>query len=136
MADTNSNSQNLELIAIFHYVAAAIIYLKGLVSLFFIAIGAVVVTAVVAEEGPDPEVLVPVGIIFFMIPIFLLAIAAAIGTAVLVAGRRIARRVNLGYCQVVAGLECLCFPYGTVLGAITLYFLTRDDVKQQFKNGQ
>jgi len=134
MADTNSNSQNMDLIAIFHYVAAAIIYLKGLIALFFMGIGAIAVTAILCDEGPNPEALVPVGIIFFMAPMLFLTITAAIGTAVLIAGRRIAKRTHLGYCQIIAGLECLCIPYGTVLGVISLIFLTRDDVKQQFQN--
>lgn len=135
MADNNGNSQNLDLIAIFHYVAAAIIYLKGLIALIFIGIGAIASAAILCEEGPDPEALVPVGIIFFLFPMMFLAITAAIGTAVLIAGRRIAKRTHLTYCQIIAGLECLCFPHGTILGVISLIFLTRNDIKQQFKNG-
>ena len=136
MADTNSNSQNLDLIAIFHYVAAAIIYLKGLIALIFIGIGVIAVTAILNEEGPELEALVPVGIIFFMFPMMFLVISAAIGTAVLIAGRRIAKRTHLTYCQIIAGLECLCFPHGTILGVISLIFLTRDDAKKQFINGE
>lgn len=136
MTEKTNNSQNLDLIAIFHYVAAAIIYLKGLVALVFLGIGAIAMTAILAEEGPDLEALVPIGILFFVLPMIFLTMSAAVGTAVLVAGRRVAKRTHLTYCQVVAGLECLCFPYGTVLGVISLIFLTRDDVKQQFKNGK
>lgn len=137
MSGTNTSSQNLELITIFHYVVSAVIFLKGMTAFMFMGIGAIAMVTVMQQEGPDPPAAAAmglIGIIFFVIPIFFSAVTATIGTAVLIAGRRIAKRTHLTYCQIIAGLECLCFPYGTVLGVFTLIALTRDDIKTQFQD--
>lgn len=135
MSDTNSQSQNLDLISIFHTVAAAIIYLKGAMAFVMMGVGMIAVTAVLHEKGPQLEALVPLGLIFFALPMAFLTTSWAVATAVLIAGRRIAKRTHLTYCQIVAGLACLSVPFGTILGICTLILLTRDDVKAQFQNG-
>ncbi len=133
MADNNSQSQNLNLISIFHYVVAALIYLKGAIGFVMMGVGTIAVFGILHDQPSDMEVaLFVVGLIFFAAPLALITVTWAIATAVLVAGRRIAKRTHLTYCQVVAGLECLCVPFGTVLGVISLVLLTRDDVKKQF----
>ena len=134
MADTNSQTQNLNLISIFHYVVAALIYLKGAMGFVMMGIGGIAVAGILHDQPNDMGItLFVVGLIFFAGPMVFMTITWAIATAVLVSGRRIAKRTNLTYCQVVAGLECLCIPFGTILGVISLILLTRDDVKNQFQ---
>ena len=52
---------------------------------------------------------------------------------VLVAGRKIAKRKSLLFCQVIAGLLCVLMPLGTALGVFTLIVLMRPTVKQLFE---
>src|SRR5205085_6217274 len=49
-----------------------------------------------------------------------------------VAGRFLARRQRRVYCLVVAALECLWTPFGTVLGILTLLVLIRPSVIELF----
>jgi hypothetical protein len=48
------------------------------------------------------------------------------------AGRFIARRKNYTYCFVVACVECLLMPMGTVLGVFSIIVLNRPGVKALF----
>lgn len=133
MTNNSSTSQTLDLLAIFHYVLAALIYLKGAAALIFIGIGTIAVFGVLSDQPHDMAVaLVVLGLIFFLAPMLFLALMWTAATLVLIAGRRIAKRTNLTYCQVVAGLECLCVPFGTILGVFTLIGLTRPEVKDSF----
>lgn len=129
----NQDSQTLELLSIFHYVLAALIYLKGAAALIFMGIGTIAVSGVLADQPDDMAVaLVVLGLIFFAAPLVFLAAAWTAATLVLIAGRRIAKRTHLTYCQIIAGLECLCVPFGTILGVFTLITLTRPEVKDCF----
>ena len=51
---------------------------------------------------------------------------------VLVAGRFIARRKHYTFCFVMACVECLFKPFGTVLGVFTIWVLNRQSVKGLF----
>jgi hypothetical protein len=50
------------------------------------------------------------------------------GMLTFIAGRFIHRRVNRTFSIVIAGINCLHFPFGTALGIFTLIVLTRDSV--------
>ncbi len=130
---SNSNSQTLDLISIFHYVLAAMMYLKGAIAFVLMGIGSIAVMGVLADQPNDMvPALIVLGLIFFMAPMMFLTVSWTAATLVLFAGRRITKRTNLNYCQIVAGLECLCVPFGTALGIFTLINLTKPDVKESF----
>jgi uncharacterized BrkB/YihY/UPF0761 family membrane protein len=48
------------------------------------------------------------------------------------AARRLARRKDLFFCQTVAALGCLEFPFGTALGFVTFQVLSRPSVRCMF----
>ena len=133
MTTNRSNSQMLDLISIFHYVLAALMYLKGAMAFVLMGIGSIVTIGILADRPADMEEgLVVVGLIFFMVPMIFLTVSWTAATLVLFAGRRIAKRTNLTYCQIVAGLECLCVPFGTILGIFSLITLTKPEIKETF----
>ena len=49
-----------------------------------------------------------------------------------IAGRFLATRKHYMFCLVMAAIECLFTPFGTVLGVFTIVVLMRDSVKQSF----
>jgi hypothetical protein len=49
------------------------------------------------------------------------------------AGRYLSRHVNRTFCLVVAGIECVFTPFGTVLGVFTIIVLMRDSVRELFE---
>jgi len=133
MANERSESQTLDLLAIFHYVLGALIYLKGAAALIMMGVGTIAVSAVLADQ-PDDMVpgLVALGMIFFVLPVVILVISWTVATLVLIAGRRLAKRTKLAYCQIVAGLECICVPFGTILGVFSLMNLAKPNIKELF----
>ncbi len=48
------------------------------------------------------------------------------------AGRSLQTRKRYTYCLVMAGVECIFMPFGTVLGVFTIIVLMRDTVKELF----
>lgn len=49
-----------------------------------------------------------------------------------IAGRFMQRRLHRTFCVVIAGLNCLHMPLGTLLGIFTLIVLTKDSVIQLY----
>ena len=66
--------------------------------------------------------------LFSLFPVIHLAIAACVALA----GRKLTQRRGHLFCLVVAGVECCFFPFGTVLGVLTILVLTRPSVKHAF----
>ncbi len=134
MTDNNPSSQKLELISIFHYVLAAFIFIKGAGALIMMGIGTLLTIGILSDQPHDMEEgLIVIGLIFFVFPMLVLLVSWTLATLVLLAGRRISKRTNLAYCQIVAGLECLCAPFGTILGIFSLINLTKPEVKETFE---
>jgi hypothetical protein len=50
----------------------------------------------------------------------------------IVAGRKLARRASRLFCLVVAGIECIFMPFGTILGIFTIIVLMKEPVKELF----
>lgn len=63
-----------------------------------------------------------------------LTIAASVVLAILTftAGRRLRQRRSYSFCQTVAAINCIFFPFGTILGVLTLIVLKRPSVREAF----
>lgn len=133
MAEQTGRSQSLEMAGIFHYVLAALMVLGGAPALVMMGIGSIAAMGVLSDKPQDMNVgLFAIGMIFFAGPLIYLGLMLALAILTLMTGRRIGRRMNLGFCQMVAGLECLFVPFGTILGIVTLILLTKEDVRGEF----
>jgi hypothetical protein len=62
--------------------------------------------------------------------LFLIGIAMAI--SILVAGRSLALRKRYSFAFVMACVECLFIPFGTILGVFTIVVLSRESVRGLF----
>ena len=82
-----------------------------------------------SKGGPPPAFL---GWLFVLFPLGLIAMGLTIAVSIAVAGRKLGRRTGHLYCLVVAGLECVFMPFGTVLGVLTILVLMRPSVKLLF----
>jgi hypothetical protein len=75
------------------------------------------------------------GWLFVILGFFIIFLGWTVAVLVLIAGRCIARRRHYTFCFVVACLECLSVPFGTVLGVFTILVLNRQSVKALFNPG-
>lgn len=121
--------RHLDLLSIFHYVVAGITGLVASFPLLHLVIGILLVTgSLPGPEAPPPLV----GWFFIAVASIMILLGWTLTICVAMAGYFLARRERYTFCLVVAGVECLFFPFGTVLGVLTLIVLTKPEVKQVF----
>ena len=130
----NQNEEHLRLLAIFHYVVAGLATLFSLFPLLYTTIGGVFIFA--ARHGtPKPgEELPPefLGWIFVALGSVLFLAGLAMAVCVLIAGRCLSRRRRYTFALVIACIECLFIPFGTILGVFTIIVLSRASVRGLF----
>jgi hypothetical protein len=56
--------------------------------------------------------------------------------SILIAGRCLSRRKSYSFALVMACIECLFVPFGTILGIFTIVVLSRKSVKALFSDAQ
>jgi hypothetical protein len=129
------DNEHLRLLSIFHYVFGGISALFACIPIIHFMIGVVFILAPhLFGHGKDqpPAFL---GWLFVILASVIMVIGWSIAALVLLAGRSIARRKRYTYCFVIACLECLSMPFGTVLGIFTILVLNRPAVKAMFQPG-
>lgn len=130
----NQDAEHLRLLSIFHYVVAGLAALFALFPLIYTTVGAIFIF--VARHGtPKPgEELPPefLGWIFVGIGSLLFLIGMAMAICILIAGRSLSRRKGYSFALVMACIECLFLPFGTILGVFTIIVLSRESVKALF----
>ena len=130
----NQDKEHLRLLAIFHYIVAGLAALFSFFPLLYTTIGAIFIF--VARHGtPKPgEDLPPefLGWIFVGLGSFLLLLGIAMAICILIAGRCLSRFKCYSFTLVMACIECLFIPFGTILGVFTIIVLSRESVKALF----
>ena len=126
------DDQHLQLLSIFHYVVGGLLALFSLFPLIHLAMGLGMLTGSFSADGAgDAEMRMVGGFFVAFAAAFILA-GLALAGCVVATGVFLARRTHYTFCLVIAGVECIFMPFGTVLGVFTLVVLLRDPVKAQF----
>ncbi len=86
---------------------------------------------ILEQSHPELEVALWIGFGFVL---FLIGIVILF--CIILAGQSLARYENYQFCFVVAVLECLVLPIGTILGIATILVLRRDTVKALFSSAK
>src|SRR6266496_5440425 len=130
----NQDREHLRLLAIFHYVVAGLAALFSFFPLLYTTIGAIFIFAArhgTAKQGENlpPEFL---GWIFAVLGSLLFLIGIAMAICILIVGRSLALRKRYSYAFIMACIECLFIPFGTILGVFTIVVLSRESVRALF----
>lgn len=72
------------------------------------------------------------GLMFTIIPAIIILGGLIVSTMIVIAGKRLAAYRSHTFCLVVAGIECLFMPFGTVLGVFTILTLIKPEARQLF----
>ncbi len=126
------DEEHLRLLSIFHYVAAAMAALIALFPIIHLVLG---LFLVFAPEKIEPAGEAPpawFGWMFVTLAGIFIVVGWVLAALVLTTGRFLARRKHYLFCLVMAGVECIFIPLGTVLGVFTIIVLMREPVKQLF----
>lgn len=128
---TVQDRDHLRLLTIFHYVFAGL----GVCGLSFVALHYTMMHTVMSMEhakgrhDAPPEAFMDIFVWLYVV----MAAACFVGMALnIMSARFLKARRNRTFCMVVAGLNVLQVPFGTLLGVFTLLVLARDSVRQAF----
>jgi hypothetical protein len=134
----NQDAEHLRLLSIFHYITGGLAALFSFFPLLYTTVGAIFIFA--ARHGtprpgeePPPEF---VGWILAVIGSLLLLLGIGVAICILIAGRSLAKHTPYWFVFVMACLECLFIPFGTILGVFTIIVLSRESVKTLFSTAQ
>src|SRR5205814_4200698 len=130
----NQDKEHLRLLAIFHYVVAGLAALFSFFPLLYTTVGAIFIFA--ARHGtPKPgEELPPefLGWIFIVLGALFFLAGVTMAICILIAGRSLSLCKRYSFALVMACIECLFMPFGTILGVFTIIVLSRESVKALF----
>jgi hypothetical protein len=133
----NKDTEHLQLLAIFHYVVAGVAALCSFFPLLYSVMGGFLLYAA-QHPGPNNQEPPPVflGWIFIAVGAVFFLAGITMAICILIAGRCLSRRKGYSFALVIACIECLFVPFGTILGVFTIVGLSRESVKALFERTQ
>jgi hypothetical protein len=131
----NKDTEHLQLLAIFHYVVAGVAALCSFFPLLYSVMGGFLLYAA-QHPGPNNQEPPPVflGWIFIAVGAVFFLAGITMAICILIAGRCLSRRKGYSFALVIACIECLFVPFGTILGVFTIVALSRESVRALFSN--
>ena len=128
----NQDLEHLKLLSIFHYVAAGMAAMVACIPFIHFFMGLALATGAFSNSDPEAR---PVGFVIMLFALAFIFLGWGFAALVALAGRSLAKRKRYTFCLVMAGIECIFMPVGTVLGVFTIIVLVRDSVKEMFQSG-
>jgi hypothetical protein len=133
--DVNDDREHLRLLTIFHYVLAGFLALTGCFPFIHLAVGFAILAGHFPEQPNQQFSNETAGYLFVGIAITAIVFSWSLAVCLLCAARFLQQRRHYFFCLIVAGVECLLMPFGTMLGVFTIVVLNRPSVKELFNVG-
>lgn len=127
---SKQDEQYLKVLSIFHYAVGGITAFFSLIPIIHIAMG---IAMIGGAFGKEPQA---IGYLFIGIGIVCITLGMCMAAAMVLAGRMISKRRRWLFCIVVGCVECMMFPFGTVIGVFALILLLKDGIRAEFSSGE
>jgi hypothetical protein len=127
------DEEHLDLLGIFHYVVGGVTAMFACIPFIHVGIGIAMLYG--KFDGPNPPPAL-IAWIFIVMGSFFILCGWIIAAFMILAGRRLRQRRSRRFCFIVACVECLLMPFGTVLGVFTIIVLNKAPVQQLFRPKQ
>jgi hypothetical protein len=126
------DEEHLRLLSIFHYVVGGLAGLFALFPVIHLVFGLILIFSpeTFNEHGPPPPAFM--GWFFVIFAGTFIGFGLIFAGLIILSGRFLAKHNHHTFCLVMAGVECIFMPFGTVLGVFTLVVLMRETAKQLF----
>ncbi len=124
------DNEHLRLLTIFHYVFAGMSALFACFPIIHLMVGLGIV--VFGQRGGSNAPPAFMGWIFVAFALVFISVGWTVAILVFFGGRNLAVRKRYTFCLVVACVECVFMPLGTILGVFTIIVLSRPTVKALF----
>jgi hypothetical protein len=128
----NPDNEHLKLLCIFHYVVSGMAALFACFPIIHLVLGLFFILAPEKFGHGSQQPPAWIGWFFVAFASVLILVGWTLAVLVLMAGRFITRRKHYMFCFVMACVECIFMPFGTVLGVFTILVLNRASVKELF----
>lgn len=130
------DEEQLRLLSIFHYVVAGLAVLVALLPIFYLVVMVFCLLGV-SQFSADGVTLSQAALSsirwsFYIFGFAFFCIGLVFAAFLFTTGQFLARHRRYSFCLTMAGIECIFFPFGTVLGVFTIIVLMRQSVKQLF----
>src|ERR1700722_4551775 len=116
------DAEHLKLLSIFFYIKGAVAALFSCIFIIYIVMGGIFTMIPTPHNGNNAPP-AAVGLLFVGVGSVLLLAGWTIAAVTIYAGRCLACREHRFFCMVVAGVNCIFIPYGTILGIFTFMVL-------------
>lgn len=130
------DADHLKLLSVFHFVLAGMAVVGiGFLCLHWLFLHTLITSPELTRnaKGPPPEAFFAIfKLFYFGMGSFMLAL----GAANLISGLCILRRRARIFSLIVAGFDCMGFPFGTTLGVFTFIVLLRDSVVEVYDGAE
>lgn len=120
------------MLTLFHYVLAGITALFACIPIIHVAFGAIIVLSPAHMNAPEALPFRLFGLFFMVMGAVAILMGWTMAVLTFISGRCIAKREKRTFSMVVAGIQCVFVPFGTVLGIFTLLVLQRNSVRQLY----
>lgn len=124
--------ERFKLLAVFHYVLAAMMALCGCFPLLYVVIGVMIFAETLGSKNPNdppPEI----GLLFAGFGAAISMVTWALAAAVAACGYYLHVQRHYLFCMIVAAIETLNMPFGTALGVFTIVTLADKQGKAMFE---
>jgi hypothetical protein len=129
--DTSQDLEHLKLLSIFHYIVGGLTGLFACIPIIHVVVG---IAILLGAMGDGPPAIF--GLFFALVGGFMVLAGWTLAICMILAGRNLGRHTKPTFCLVVACVECIFMPFGTVLGVFAILVLSRPSVKALFADPQ
>jgi heme/copper-type cytochrome/quinol oxidase subunit 2 len=130
----DTTAHDLRLLSIGYFIQGGIVIFSGLLFLCYLALIGAVFASVQNGAQVDPQKQIPAHLLYAIgvVVIAMALVTLLVGACMLYSGVALRKRKNRTLILVMAALNCLAIPYGTVLGIFTFLVLQRTIAKEMF----
>ena len=130
----NQDESQLNSLAIAHFIVGGLMVLISCIPLIHVVIGSLFIWGWCGNLPETCDQVSPfVGWIFFIVGILAFVFAQVSSILVILSGRCLMKRKRYLFSFIMACVACLFVPLGSVLGIFTIIVLSRESVKQLYK---
>lgn len=128
---SRKDAAQLNVLSIFHNLVAALWVVVALFPIVYLGTGMDIVEGRFAGAAAELSKTFGWSVILWSTATIVLSLAMAVLT--FMAGWRLAQRRARSFCITVAAVNCFFFPFGTILGILTIIVLKRPSIGETFR---
>lgn len=129
----NKISEQLNLLATFHYIVGGIGVFMACLPLIHLTIGIAMLNGTLPMNNNKSEIAPNfVGVIFIVMGGVFFVIGQCVALLTIYSGKQIKKRKKHTLSFVLGCVLCMFMPFGTILGVFTIILLSKQEVKEMY----